>query len=349
MNPDKIRKILVVPQTNRLGDIICATPVISLIHEFNKEIAIDVLVSNQKGSWRIIKNNPFIRDIVFYEDSRYLSKLRSEKYDACFNLTNNPIPSVITFLALIPRRIKTVVKSPSKSEILTDFLNTKCSLYEHHTHLPAHYIKMLNYLGISNYYTRPTVFLSDEGEKKYSVFENSQTHGNDFIAISVTAGNKIKELSVEKFAELSERILDEYDLDIVFMGSLADEPVIKKVISLIKEPGSRVHVVCDCEIDDLPSFISRAECCIAVDTGLIYCAYALGVPTVDVVGPVDVYEQPPRGRMNLVVLPHSPSYPTSFVMRRADSEEQHKKSLELTTVDDIFDALRIVMDRKAIL
>ena len=58
-------------------------------------------------------------------------------------------------------------------------------------------------------------------------------------------------------------------------------------------------------LEQLKAMVARMHLCVAVDTGIIYIAEAFGVPTIDIVGPVDENVQPPRGSLNRIVcVPH---------------------------------------------
>ena len=48
-------------------------------------------------------------------------------------------------------------------------------------------------------------------------------------------------------------------------------------------------------LDELKALIQRLSLFISVDTGPIYIAEAFDVPTIDIIGPMDENEQPPRG------------------------------------------------------
>ncbi len=55
-------------------------------------------------------------------------------------------------------------------------------------------------------------------------------------------------------------------------------------------------------IEELKALIAALKLFISVDTGPIYIAEALGVATVDIVGPMDEREQPPHGERHRVVV-----------------------------------------------
>ena len=54
-------------------------------------------------------------------------------------------------------------------------------------------------------------------------------------------------------------------------------------------------------VDELKAAISMMSLFISVDTGPIYIAEAFGIPTVDIVGPMNDEDQPPKGPKNRIV------------------------------------------------
>jgi ADP-heptose:LPS heptosyltransferase len=93
-------------------------------------------------------------------------------------------------------------------------------------------------------------------------------------------------------------------------------------------------VVNACEkfsIDELKACISKLDLFVAVDTGPIYIAEAFDVPTVDIVGPMDENEQPPRGEKHVVVIPPNHRISELHIMnaREYNAEEALKQTLSV--------------------
>lgn len=61
--------------------------------------------------------------------------------------------------------------------------------------------------------------------------------------------------------------------------------------------------------------MNRFNLYIAADTGPIYIAHALKVPLVDIIGPVDPREQPPKDERSIQVVAEGVE-PTSFVLKK---------------------------------
>ncbi len=363
-------RILVIPQLTRIGDLVCATPVFRAIKERYPKSFLAVMVTGKVTG--IIKNNPHIDQIIQYKTKGYSNILENVgilKFDVGISLTPQPMATVTMLLGLIPRRIKLIREGRPVGEALTDWLNTETLLYRHHTFLPQRYLDLLRSIGIENASLEKGVFVSEAGERKVSNFLPLVLKGEDkgggltpplVIGISITAGNKIKEWGDENFAELAKRILEKYkDIKIIFIGSKNDEPRIDNVLKKIGSPstgsgtkdlyslsgveGLPIYKAIDFNLEELPSLIKRLDLYVAVDTGPIYIANALGVPTVDILGPVDPTEQPPcDGGKSVCVLPAGNIKPSSFVFKRPGRPEEHRKALEAINVELVLEAIGVL-------
>ena len=98
-------------------------------------------------------------------------------------------------------------------------------------------------------------------------------------------------------------------------------------------------------VDEFKAFMSTIHLCISVDSGPIYIAEALGIPTLDIVGPIDDREQPPKGRLNRVVKLADRGRPELHVMNaRVFDEREAKRQIEAITPDMVIKELDRLVD-----
>ncbi len=333
-------RILVIPQLTRIGDIICATPVFRAIKEQYSDAFLAVLVSNKAAG--ILKNNPRIDEIIIFEEYSFgglVDKIRKLNFNWSLNLSATSTGSVLAFLGMINGRIKTVRCNRPKSELITDWLNTYTFLYEDHTYLPGHHLKLLSPIGINGPKDIKEVFVSTEGEKKaQEFFTRSAIKSADFIiGISISAGNKIKEWGEHNFLELAGELKESNKIKIIIIGSQNDDLRIEKFLRNFKYQAIKAT---DFSLEELPSLIKRLNLYIAVDTGPIYIAHALGVPLINIIGPVDPREQPSCDEKSIQVLPCPYVLPSSFVFKKNGPIELSKRAIELTSVESVLIAAR---------
>ncbi|MEK7090171.1 MAG: glycosyltransferase family 9 protein, partial [Patescibacteria group bacterium] len=188
-------------------------------------------------------------------------------------------------------------------------------------------------LGIQNAEDKKEVFTTVEADRKAEKFLQSHgiIPGDLLVGVSITAGNKIKEWGDEKFKELAVKIADKYNAKILFRGAKADEERIDKV--LVGLDAGRFIKEVDFSLEEMPSVIKRLNLYVAVDSGPIYVAHALGVPVIDIIGPVDPGEQPPHDAMAIQVRPPANIKPSSFVFKKPGAPQEHKRAVDSITVD----------------
>lgn len=342
-------RILVVPILTRIGDLVCASVVFRAIKKHFPKSHLSVVAGAK--AMGIIKNNPRIDQLINFNDipfkgllgrGRFFKFLGKQKFDYVISLTNAPINNLIAFYSFAPHRIKTIREERSLIERITDMFNSETRLYRDHTFLQAHYLKILEPLGIYEDETIQEVFTSPDGDKKTDTYfeRNGIEKGEHVVGICITAGNKIKEWGDERFAELARRIVEKYNMTLVFIGGKGDEERINTVLQKLKNVrASKCTKAVDFSIEELPSLIKRLTLIIGADTGPIYIAHALNVPLIDILGPIDPTEQPPEDERSILVRPPANIKPSSFVLKNPGKPEEHRRAVEATTVDMVWAAV----------
>lgn len=333
-------RVLVIPQLTRIGDIVCATPVLRAIKERYPKSFIAVLVSNKAAG--ILKNNPRVDELVIFEEYSFkelIHKVRKLNFDWSLNLSATSIGSVLTFLGGINGRVKTIRHNRPKSEFVTDWLNTHTFLYEDRTYLPRHHLKLLGPIGINNTKDIKEVFVSTEGERKtVEFFAKNGIKPDDFlVGISISAGNRIKEWGDHNFLKLAGSLKEKYKAKIVIIGSKNDD---SRIEEFLRNLNHKAFKTTNFSLEELPSLISCLKLYIAVDTGPIYIAHALGVPLINIIGPVDPNEQPPKGEKSVQVLPYPNIPPSSFVFKKNGPAEITKLAIRSISVESVLAAAR---------
>jgi len=359
--PDVPLRIVVLPQLTRIGDLVCATPVFRAIKERYPNAHLAVVTTNKVVG--IIRNNPRIDEIIIYKSTELLGlirALRRGRFDWSFSLTGTSFGNLIFFAGLVAHRAKITRRDRSRSERLTDWMAPQKLLYTHGTYLPRRYLDLLRFVGVESPREQQEIFVSTDAEARAASFlkEHGLEGKHPLIGISITAGNKIKEWGDARFADLARELVAKYpDGTIVFLGAPRDSarigalveslnvqyPVQHRVLNRVVQHSvlntSMFTVVVDFSLDELAAFIKRLDLYIGVDTGPIYIAHALGVPLVDITGPVDPWEQPPHDEESICVMPPAPFHPSSFVMkRRFGSREAHARARDAISVEMVLEA-----------
>lgn len=334
-------RILVIPQLTRIGDLVCSTPVFRAIKKEHPACWLAVLTTNKAIG--IIKNNPRIDEFIIYEHNDFygtVRKIREKNFNWSLCLSGTAVGTLLVFLGLVVNRLKLTRAGRPLSEVLTDRLCNFRFFYEHHTFLPGFYLKMLAPLRIFSAEIKKEVFPTAAGEEKADKFfaaGNIDAAGNLIIGISVTAGNKIKEWGDEKFSELAGICAEKYGAKIIFLGGKNDSARIDNILA--KANNGNFFKAVDFSLEDLPALIKKLKLYIAVDTGPIYIAHALGIPLIDITGPCDTREQPPQDEKSIIVAPPEYIPPSSFVFKKSGRPEEHARALNAISVAEVMRAV----------
>jgi len=92
-------------------------------------------------------------------------------------------------------------------------------------------------------------------------------------------------------------------------------------------------------IDDLKARISKLDAFISVNTGPLYIAEAFDIPTVDILGPVDPWDQSPRGKIHKMVFPPGKPKPLFSIMNMRNHDiREAQRIAKSTRLEDVITA-----------
>ena len=340
-NIGDIKKIIVIP-ASKLGDLICTTPVFHALKSANKNIVLTVCAD--KLYRKLLEYNSDIDEFLDWNDKSFIKNirlLRSVKADAVVITSPYFFASACCYLA----GIKTILAhrviggySPFQTRSYRAILPLLSIVpHEMGKYAPREYLRLLEPIGVNiNDTKKHLAFSSTARTNILEFFKKSDVIiGNDFIiGISVTAGNKIKEWGIKKFADLANWIYREHKALIIFTGAKNDQSKIQETIDLLDKNIRYINVAGKFDFDELKALISMMNMFISVDSGPIYIAEAFGVPTVDITGPIDEKEQPPIGKLHKVVHILDRKGPELYVMNaRSYNKEEAKRQTDEINVD----------------
>lgn len=342
-------KKIVVAQLAHLGDMVCTTPVFRAIKKQFPDCRV-VVVGNSRANGELLDNNPDVGGYIIYNGKFFslLRAIRREKFDAGLVVVPNFITLAVFYLAGIPSIVAAELKNentPNQTgsyRFIHRFVQDSQLFYGQY--FPGQYLRALEPLGIFSEDTSKHLGFSSEARVKIDRFvKNSRSRGGVVIGISPSAGNKIKNWPADRFAELADYIYEKYRAAIVIIGAAMDKNEVENMIKCLKPDTKVINTLNMFNIDELKALIASMDLFIAVDTGPIYIAEAFGIPTLDIIGPIDETEQPPIGPLHLIVTPQNRKRPEMHVMnaRNYDYAEarQQVDSITVETVRNKIDEL----------
>lgn len=337
----KISKIDTVSiiQMAKLGDIICTTPLFRAVKEKYPHARV-IVIGNTINKEVVSGNENIDQYIGISRDDSFIKivkLLKPHHIDAvCITSPNFELLS-----ACIISRIPVIVvpritngRSPYETrpyKIIRKFVETRSHAMG--SYAPQEYLRLLEPIDIYSTDTHKDIFYTSTALEKVNTLFNKEGVVRDkkmLIGILPGAGNTIKEWAPEKFAQLMNMIAERNDVIFVILGIEKDIPKLEIIGGLINPSVRVVNFLGHLTIDELKACISTLDMVIGADTGPIYIAEALSVPTIDIVGPVDEREQPPMGEIHRIVKVER-ERPELYVM---NAREYDKKEARRQT-DDI--------------
>jgi len=341
---------VLVISTNKIGDMVCMTPVFREIKKNYPSCRLTAIVNPLSED--ILKNNPRIDEIISMKDYPgiarklgLLNKLRKSNYD--FGLVLTPTEAffnIITFWSLIPLRMTTTHRPLGRTHRLLSHFSNRRLEYQRHTLILRHFLELLRFIGIEDCSEDKELFTTKEEDQKSLDFLKSHNlnEGDLIVGISVTAGVKLKEWQEEKFAELSDMLIEKKRAKIVFIGSAEDRDRVERVRKMMHNDSISSAGLFN--LSELPALLKRMKLFIAVDCGPLYMADAVGTPVIDIVGPHDIKEQAPSGPKHKIIQKNLPCAPCSFIFIGSRvCKGENLRCLTEVTPQEVFEAAKEII------
>lgn len=340
--PKTVQTVVIV-QNMKMGDMVCTTP---LFNALKKNISgVRVVVCGDLVNKQILEGHPSVDRYIHFNHRNVESTIKDLMTET-IDVGMTPGPDALGLAVLTLSGSKCIVvprvvggKSPYEGrwyKILRRFVKTMP--HSMGMYAPREYLRLLEPLSIHTDDTRKTLSVQQGAKQKAGDILGSAPL---IVGISPSAGHKIKQWPAERFGKVAEYLIRSYGALVCVYGSAKDGEEIEKMMQevSVKERAIVLHPLVD--LEGLKAITERLSLFISSDTGPIYIAEAFGVPTIDIVGPVDEREQPPRGPKNLIVLPRERKGPFLHVLdaRSYDPGLAYEEVLR-TEIEDVCCAVR---------
>ena len=340
-----VPKSVLIIQRAQIGDTICTTPMFSAIKKAHPTIR--VLVGGKRSNAILLKNHPNIDEYIYFDENFFEALSYFKKRNIDFACIANP--DFLGLAAAYLAGIKTI-STPIVFDGYSPHETITYRILRHFviripltmgTYAPRDRLHLLEPIGIKTDDTKKILTFNDESVVKVEKWLNAHglINGRLLIGISLSAGNKIKEWPVERFAEVVKYLIERHGADVVVVGSSQEIDKAKEFFSLISSPNV-YDATGEFSLEELKAFIAKVSLFISVDTGPIYIAEAFSVPTIDILGPMDEREQPPVSAIHRVVFWKGRIAPAIHIMNtRVYDEKEVKRQIENITVEMVINEI----------
>lgn len=304
---EKPKKVLII-QLAKMGDMVCTTPMFRAIKQKYPDCKVYVL--GDAVNWELLQDNSDVDHYFIWQKKIFktIVQLRKEQID--FGCVTGPSPEALAILYLvgIPTIAAPVIENGfSPQETQTYKLMRKFVMAVSHrmgNYASREYLRLLEPLGIFSQDSTKHLGFSERAAREVADFFStvSKEKDRDFlVGIFPSTGYALKKWPADRFAKVADYMQEKYRAKIIVLGAGKDKEAIEEMLDNLN-PETKVINCCDrFTLDELKALISKMSLFISVDTGPIYIAEAFGVPTINIIGPMDDREQAPRGKFDKVV------------------------------------------------
>ncbi|MAG08644.1 lipopolysaccharide heptosyltransferase II [Candidatus Woesearchaeota archaeon] len=289
-NKAKIKRILVI-RIDEIGDVILATPVFRALKEEFPGCKVDVLV--KKGTKEVLEHNPNVDNTIICEkdwlrnklDIAYflsLAKKLKGKYDLMIELHTSPVNILLAFF-IGGYKIGYAFRG-------LGFLSNKTRFLAKKEHIIDRNLDLLKLININHKSRKMDVFFS----KKEEVYVNAllkkhKLTGKKLICINPGTLRANKLWQNNKWAELSDTLMEKYNAYILFTGSSNEKPLVNDIISMVKNKNKAVNLAGETGLLQLAALIKRCRLFIGTDSGPLHIARAVETPLIGLYGPTNPF------------------------------------------------------------
>ncbi|MBL7151183.1 MAG: lipopolysaccharide heptosyltransferase II [Candidatus Omnitrophica bacterium] len=284
---NNIFKRILVVRTDRIGDVLLSTPVIKALREAYPDAYIAMMVSAYARD--IAEGNPWLDEVIIYDkDARhkgwfgslkFACSLKKRKFDLALILHPTNRVHLVTFFAAIPRRIGYDRKL---GMLLTDRIKHRKQFGEKHE--LEYNFDLLKALGIRPAAKDLFMPIKPESEEwaKEILRESGIKEEDQILIIHPGASCPSKIWPNERFAEVADRLVQEYKFKVLIIAGPKDIARAQVVIKKMKTPA--LNLAGRSSVSQLASILKKCRLFISNDSGPVHIASAVGTPVISIFG-----------------------------------------------------------------
>lgn len=280
-------KILII-RTDKIGDAVLSTPVITAARKAFPDAYIAVMVSPQTKE--IVTGNPYLNEVIVYDKEakqrgfiqtlRFARWLKSKRFNIALILHSTNRSNLVAFLAGIPKRVG--YKRGKMDFLLTEGIEYKKRLGEKHE--SEYSLDILRYIGIDAEMSPLVMPIREENEKRVAdlLEENGLRQGEGFIVFHPSASCISRIWPQENFAKTADILIERFGMRAVLICNVEHIEICERVRGLMKN--ACISLCGKTSLGDLAALFKRSALLISNDSGPVHIASAVGTPVISIFG-----------------------------------------------------------------
>lgn len=334
-------RILIV-KMSALGDIIHALPVLDYLRQAVPGVAIDWVVEEQNKT--ILEGHPLIRNVIsintrtwrktpfsantIREINAIVTQLRSESYDAVFDLQGNIKSGIITRLAGVPERYG-FDRNGVRESLNLIFTNHHIPLGPEDHQISNRSLKIVS-SAFGEDYTSFDIgnYIHTGPEDDQAAEELLHTiSGKTYILFHTGTTWETKKWHQKGWLELGQLVLDRFPTASILF-SWGNEQERDEAQKLADELGSRAVLLPRLQLKSFCALLKKVDLVVGGDTGPVHIAAAVGTPTLSFYRSTDAKRNAPQGPTHIAL--QSSMHCTRCLKRSCPIDKECRLSIQAT-------------------
>ena len=340
-------KNILIIKLRHIGDVLLSTPVLRELREAYPDAQLTMLVN--RGTEGVLAHNPDINEVLCLEKGnwnaqlKFVQMLRRRGFDCVIDLTDGDRSAVISLATGAPIRIGFNAEHRWRGLLYSTVAKPRPV----DQHRVDYDLCALRALGLDPKPGMPTVSVSLSEEQVVEKWlQEHGLAGEDtprLLLFQPGARYSLKVWPPERFAQLADRLSDQFGCRILLGGDQREREVAEQVAR--KTRCAPVVVAGKFSLLQFASLVKRCALFVGNDGGAMHIAATVGTPVVALFGPTYPQRWGPRGELTQVIYKgldcRACYHPTC--LRGDDS------CMQQITVDEVFSAAsRMLEGRKGL-
>ena len=302
----RVWKRILLIQLAYIGDVVVTMPLVRTLRvNYPKS---RIVVCTREHSRELIEDCPWVDAAISVDrrkrgalgtlahHERFFRKLRKERFELVMDVRTGTRGAYIARLSGAPVRIRPRdLRSPFYNRFFTHLVALPGLPLK--LHASEYYLGFSAPLGLEGGDAAPRLFVppARQGRALEILADAGVPQGEPVVALHPFSAYKYKEWKPEHCAALVDRIRARYGVPVVITGAPVD-----------KVPAERIAGLCESQvfnlagktsIGELAAVLGECDFLVAVDTGAVHVAAAVGTPTLTLFGPSNhlLFNPPGRG------------------------------------------------------
>jgi ADP-heptose:LPS heptosyltransferase len=312
----RIKKILVVRQDDRIGNLILTTPLLSALKRFFPQAQVWYLASQTFHT--LFSRSNLVDEILVAKKKQYIfhplslllfiRKIRKQRFDLVIDASDeNNFSLNNSFLVYLSgARIRIGYKKPQTGL----FLNLEVPAPSQRKHASEIFLDLLRY--VAGEFPSDGLRMEVDPDERVRVENYLKERGveNGDLLIGIHVGGRLrKRWPVESFQKLADWITESFDAKVIFFWGPEERKAIEKI-----ETKDRNQILADLfDLPALTALIKRCNLFVSPDTGAMHLSVAVGTPTLALFLDSDPIKFGPQGSIHRTLLGSAGALPVEQV------------------------------------